>query len=238
MQNSIQSHYQQLGFNFDDNNNNNDVIDRTEEDGLMEATLKKKRGRKSKEDSKYKNPIDKDLLKEMLVDIDTKSANVSLYVRELNKVVDVIFNKHFSKYYTMREDLKSDAILALYNKRWFYDPTKDAYNFIYRIVRNEMTNKLSKLKRISLVDDYSPYDVRFNDDADVNEIPQNVLKWTDYMLGDVDFNCVNIPRKDALDVMVWLKIHENAQRTSAPSFIKPTAENINALYKLLKIIVG
>ena len=188
----------------------------------------------------YKHPIDKKLLKEMLIDTESKSPNVSAYIRELNKLCDVIFNKHFSKYYTMKEDLEGDAVLAVYNKRQYYNPEKDAYNFLYAIMRNEMTNKLSKLNRISLVDDYMPYDnaIERRNEDDMEDIPQNVLKWSDYMVGDIDFNWVRIPRKDVLELMVWLKLHERGQHPKiTPSYLKPTEENMNALYKLLKLIV-
>ena len=188
----------------------------------------------------YKHPIDKKLLKEMLTDTDGTSPNVSAYIRELNKLCDVIFNKHFSKYYTMKEDLEGDAVLAVYNKRKYYNPEKDAYNFLYAIMRNEMTNKLSKLNRISLVDDYMPYDnaIERRNEDDMDDIPQNVLKWSDYMVGDIDFNWVRIPRKDVLELMVWLKLHERGQHPKiTPSYLKPTEENMNALYKLLKLIV-
>lgn len=188
----------------------------------------------------YKHPIDKKLLKEMLTDTDCKSPNVSAYIKELNKLCDVIFNKHFSKYYTMKEDLEGDAIVAVYNKRQYYNPEKDAYNFLYAIMRNEMTNKLSKLNRISLIDDYMPFDnaIERRSTEDMEDIPQNVLKWSDYMVGDIDFNWVRIPRKDVLELMVWLKINERGQHPKiTPSYLKPTEENMNALYKLLKLIV-
>lgn len=188
----------------------------------------------------YKHPIDKKLLKEMLTDTDCKSPNVSAYIKELNKLCDVIFNKHFSKYYTMKEDLEGDAIVAVYNKRQYYNPEKDAYNFLYAIMRNEMTNKLSKLNRISLIDDYMPFDnaIERRSTDDMEDIPQNVLKWSDYMVGDIDFNWVRIPRKDVLELMVWLKINERGQHPKiTPSYLKPTEENMNALYKLLKLIV-
>lgn len=188
----------------------------------------------------YKNPIDKSLLKDMLTDLDYSSKNVSAYARELNKVADVIFNKHFSKYYTMKEDLESDAVLAVYNKRKYYNPDKDAYNFIYAIIRNEIQNKLSKLNRISLVEDYIAFDraVERNTD-DTGDIPQKVLKWTDYLLGDIDFNWVKIPKKDVLEVMTYLKIHERGQHPNClPSYLTPSVENMNALYKLLKLVIG
>lgn len=188
----------------------------------------------------YKHPIDKKLLKEMLTDTDCKSPNVSAYIKELNKLCDVIFNKHFSKYYTMKDDLEGDAIVAVYNKRQYYNPEKDAYNFLYAIMRNEMTNKLSKLNRISLIDDYMPFDnaIERRSTDDMEDIPQNVLKWSDYMVGDIDFNWVRIPRKDVLELMVWLKINERGQHPKiTPSYLKPTEENMNALYKLLKLIV-
>jgi DNA-binding transcriptional regulator GbsR (MarR family) len=188
----------------------------------------------------YKNPIDKSLLKDMLTDLDYSSKNVSAYARELNKVVDVIFNKHFSAYYTMKEDLEADAVLAVYNKRKYYNPNKDVWNFIYSIVRNEITNKLSKLNRILLVDDCVSMDRAVeHTDSYADEIPQKVLKWTDYMVGEVNFNYVKIPKKDILEVMVYLKIHERGQHPNClPVFLKPTVENMNALYKLLKLIIG
>ena len=191
-------------------------------------------------DRVYKNPIDKKLIKEMLTDTDCSSKNVSAYVRELNKLVDVVFNKHFSKYFTMKEDLEADAVLAVYNKRQYYNPNKDAYNFVYSILRNEITNKLSKLNRISLVEDYMPFDKPMGNDAyDTEDMPQKVLKWTDYMLGDVNFNYVKIPKKDILEVMVYLKIHERGQHPNClPTYLKPSVENMNALYKLLKLVIG
>lgn len=208
---------------------------------VMEKPKKKIREFKPSDDVSdriYKNPIDKKLLKEMLLDTDCKSSNVSAYVRELNKMVDVIFNKHFSKYYTMKEDLESDAVLAIYNKRQYYNPDKDAYNFIYAIMRNEITNKLSKLNRISLVEDYVPFESAVEKSSEENEIPEKIMKWTDYMLGDVDFNWVKIPKKEVLEVMVWLKIHERGQHPNClPSYLKPSVENMNSLYKLLKLII-
>jgi hypothetical protein len=66
-----------------------------------------------------------------------------------------------------------------------------------------------------------------------------VLKWADYLVGDEDFDYIKIPKKDVLEVMVWLKIHERGQQSRcAPTFISPTENNINALYKLLKLIIG
>ena len=223
---------------FDFGDSNNDVI----------VAPKKRRGRKPKtyqdnipvQDRVYKMPINKQLLKDMLLDIDSVADNKSDYVKELNKLVGVIFNKHFSKYYTMKEDLESDAILAVYNKRQYYNAEKDAYNFIYAIMRNEMTNKLSKLNRISLIDSYVTFsETSCTKESDSDSIPPNVLKWADYLVGDEDFDYIKIPKKDVLEVMVWLKIHERGQQNRcAPTFILPTENNINALYKLLKLIIG
>lgn len=254
MKKVYQNPIQQMWFDFGDvmekQEQPEDVMPEPECEKQIEADMEEKpyvnnRGKKYKPisdiaDRVYKNPIDKALIKELLTDTDCSSKNISAYVRELNKLVDVIFNKHFSKYFTMKEDLEADAVLAVYNKRQYYNPDKDAYNFVYSIMRNEMTNKLSKLTRISLVEDYVPFDRAVERDTDdMGEIPQKVLKWTDYMVGDVNFNYVKIPKKDILEVMVYLKIHERGQHPNClPTYLKPSVENMNALYKLLKLVIG
>lgn len=191
-------------------------------------------------EKKYKYKIDKKLLKECLVDFEGTSPNRILYVQELNKLIGVIFNKHFSKYAYMQEDLSGEAIAAVYSKREYYEPSRDAYNFMYAVIRNEIGNKILKYTKENLIEDYTCYSnmntgnkVEYYDD-----IPKMAAKYFDNLVGDVDMNYTVVEKRDVADLALYLKLNERKSRIhDAPEYVEVSQHTINVMYNLLKLAI-
>lgn len=177
---------------------------------------------------KYKYVIDKDLLTQFcLGDADVTAEQLA----EIEKVLTVVFIKHYSNYIG-NEDLKQWALLYVLQNRYKYDPSFSAYNFIYTGIRDEIGNKIKKYNKEVFTDDYATFDNR-SYDVDPEELPEEVRKFAPYLLGQKLFTKVRIPVNDVLPLMLFLKSASKKPLTKVPDFV---LDNENAVYILYKIL--
>lgn len=190
----------------------------------------------AQEQRRYKYKIDKRLLRECLVSDNADSR----CILELNKLVDTIFNKHFSKYVYMKEDLACDAVAAVYSKRSYYEPSRDAYNFLYAVIRNEIGNKILKYTKETLIEDYADYcNSSAGNKVDFYEdIPKRAAKYFDDLVGDSDSNYTVIERRDVPDLLLYLKLNERKSRVhEAPEYVELSQHTLNVMYELIRLIL-
>ena len=141
--------------------------------------------------------------------------------------------KHFSNYQT-DDDLIQFAFLAVLSRRKQYDPTYSAYSYIYTICRNEIGNNIAKLSRVVPVDTLNRVRGAITT-MDDSELPIEVAKFKDVLLGISEVNYVRISKKDALNLIIFLRLNENKVKTELPDYI-PDSKATRVLYKLLQEI--
>lgn len=188
---------------------------------------------------KYKYRIDKKLLRLCWAN-EVSSREAARAAAELKKFANVVLRRHFSNYTYMARDLISDAMAAIYNKRSYYDPTRDPYTLMYCIMRNEMGNKILKYSKEYLIDSYVDY-YNTNSTGKVEymyDIPKCASKYFDALVGDVDENYVVVPSKDVTDLLLYLKLNEHRSRIkAAPEFVEVEQHSVNVMYNLLKTVI-
>lgn len=184
---------------------------------------------------KYKFVINKKLLHEFLIDNSSNSRVNIMYLNELKKLIRTIFNRHFSKYFYMMQDLMGDAITAVFVKKSYYEPNRDAYNFLYAIIRNEIGNKILKYTKEHLIDSYAGFDNTPMKVDYFDDIPRTARKYVDELVGDIDANYAVVKDKDVLDLLIYLKMNERkGVLHHAPEYLELTQTSIDVLYELLR----
>jgi len=68
-------------------------------------------------------------------------------VLALNKVVEIVVNRHYSKYLEYVPEFRSVCYMKIFKVLPLYDPEKDIFTFLYTIVRNEIHNWLYFLNK-------------------------------------------------------------------------------------------
>lgn len=180
----------------------------------------------------YKIKVDKHLVRQFLLDAKVTKEEL----KEIDKVINIILIKYNSKYSYLFTELKQYALLAILMKKARFDPTKDAYNYIYTICRNEIGNTVLKLTKETFADDIKSYNeslIEWN----VAELPEEVERYRTKLIGAEDFKSVRIPKKDILPLILFLRMHESRRAVQLPSFLEETKTSVLILYKLLKELV-
>lgn len=177
---------------------------------------------------KYKYVINQEVLTDFCL---SDGEVTSEQLAEIEKVLTVVFIKHFSNYIG-NEDLKQWALLYVLANRHKYDPSFSAYNFIYTGIRNEIGNKIKKYSKEVFTEDYAAFDNRCYD-VDPEELPEEVRKYASYLLGQKLFVKKRIPVGDVLPLMMFLKQADKKPLMKVPDFV---LDNENAVFILYKIL--
>lgn len=132
------------------------------------------------------------------------SAATEAELAELNNLVTIIFNKYYSRYYYMFHDLRSWALLAIFERHDAYDNRYSCYNFAYQIIRNEMGNKISKYGRKEEYMDILPEESAGYDKPAANH--GGILDRYGRFLGGLEpFDVLTIPRADIFPLLVFIE---------------------------------
>lgn len=179
----------------------------------------------------YKIPINKDMLTQLFfVDNDKITSEM---LEELNKVINVVFIKHFSNY-SNNEDLRQQALLAVFEHKPKYDPSFSAYNYIYSICRNEIGNKIKKYGKETFVDDLLPYQRGFSDISG-DSLPPEVKRYFSYLAGMLPFRMVKVLKADVLPLILFLNLHDKQARPAkVPEFIEENPKSLGLMYRMLQ----
>lgn len=180
-------------------------------------------------EQQYKIPIDKEMLTKLfLVDNDKITSEM---LEELNKVINVVFIKHFSKY-AHNEDLRQSAILSVLEHKPKYDPSYPAYNYVYSICRNEIGNKIKKYGKETFVEDLIPFQKVYS--GGESELPPEIAKYYPYLAGIMPFCMVKIPKTDVLNLILFVNLHDKKVKPSrVPDFVEDDSKSLGLLYRLL-----
>ncbi len=183
-------------------------------------------------ENEYKFKIDKEILKDFFT---SEGDPTPEHLKEIKKVFNVVMIKHHSSQLKMSDELVGYAILALLERRKQYDPSYSAYNYIYSIFRNEVGNKLHKLQNPKefYMEDLLSFKERMVDTGK-DELPQEVQRYTEYLTGQKNYTFIRIPKKDVLDLLIFLRSFESKREVKVPEFILKSKGIIKVLYKLLK----
>lgn len=183
----------------------------------------------SQEERTYKVKIDKSILRELLTigipEIKDK------HLKELKKVISVVFIKHFNKYYYEHEELERFAILAVLERVVRYDPSLDAYGYIYTICRNEIGNKVLKLTKETFVDSYEPFNREYSEI--VSELPTEIRRFKTYLTGEKPFETLELTPECAINLSLYFNSNQKSRQLKVPSFILESPDIIQCMYKLL-----
>lgn len=178
----------------------------------------------------YKFKINKELLTQFFL---SDQPPTEEQLREVKKVFKVVMIKHYHKFNALSEDLIQYALLAILERRKSYDPSFSPYNYIYTTFRNEIGNKINKLNKEVYVEDILKLKVDIYDSTDA-ELPQEVQRYKNYLLGLEEFDFLRIPKKSALNLIIFLRMHESRREVEVPNFVLHGKNIIQVLYKLLK----
>lgn len=186
----------------------------------------------------YKIKIDKTLLEEFLLCEDDE-VNYTHFA-EIGKLMIIIMYKYYNRYRYMSEDICSAVIATMMERRKGFDPTKDAYNYLYTMARNEAGNIIYRsTKEFHVEDNMSVreegmYDL---DSLENTDVPPAVIRYVHYLTGEEDFTIRRISRTDVVDILLYMKINERKAVKPAPSYVAVDSRTVNVLYALLKTLL-
>ena len=163
-------------------------------------------------EQKYKVKVNKILIKEFFTTDPTKEC-----LDEVTKVINIILAKYYSKYWMWFDELRQIAVYAITIRREQYDITKDAYNYIYTVFRNEIGNKIISMSKETPVDEFLSHQSKVYDIIDA-ELPIEVSRYKDYFTGEKKFEMERIPNKDIIPLMFFARQFDSI-RTRVPEFI-------------------
>lgn len=125
-------------------------------------------------------------------------------INEVNKVITIVLHHYFSKYYRMYKELRSWAMLAILEKHQNYDPSWSSYNFVYRISRNEIGNKLSKYFKSSKEEYYDtiPEQGKY---TVISQPLESVSELTPYLSGEKGFEVLDVPKNLIFPLLVLVE---------------------------------
>lgn len=152
------------------------------------------------ETSRYRIQVNKSLIDSFFAKPYSEATQKEIV--EVNKVITIVLNHYYSKYYMMFRDLRSWVWSALCEKHKNYNPAFSSYNYVYKIARNEIGNKISKYfnSEKEMFTDQLP-EVKGSTSAALEGV-ESILP---YLSGDVRFTTVEVP-KDAIQPLLALSV--------------------------------
>ena len=164
----------------------------------------------------YKIKVDKQALNEMMVSTEQPTEH---QLKEFKKVVTIVVIKHFNKYMLQFEEFYQYAAAAVFERREKFDPTYQAYGYIYTVCRNEIGNKIKKHTREVIVEDILPLS---NVSCDIDytvTLPKEISKFKSYLTGEQEFESIEISKIECINLSVFLMMHQPL-RCKTPDFFQ------------------
>lgn len=77
-------------------------------------------------------------------------------------------------------------------------------------------------------------------DIDVEnlDLPTAIVKYAHYLSGEVDFTIKRVAKKDAIDILLFLKVNERKTIPKAPDFLLENKKSVDVLYKVIKDLIS
>lgn len=174
----------------------------------------------------YKYKIDQDLLTKFLLGDDSQDS-----LKELEKVVFVVLVKHYPNY-VQDSDLKQQAVLAVLSRRDSYDPSFSAYNYIYTICRNEISNKVRRSHRelpadniLTLAEGLTTFESA--------ELPTEIEKFRRYLTSEKSFTVLELTEKDAINLYIFINSIKKPRLKKVPEFYSNCPYLKELMYKFI-----
>lgn len=183
---------------------------------------------------KYKIKIDKEVLTDFFLNDQITDKHLS----EIRKVFNVVLIKHYSKYSINADELFQYAITAILERRDRYDQSFSAYNYIFTCFRNEVGNKINKLSREQLLEDILSFKESISTMEGTAELPLEISKYKDMLIGVEDFTIKRITKSDVLNLILFLRLYESKRQVKIPTFLEEHRNATQVLYKTLKELTG
>lgn len=178
-------------------------------------------------ENNYKYKIDQVALTSFFTDeVPTAAA-----LKAARMVITAVIIKHYAKYVTIEEDLRSLCIVKLLEMRNRYDLSFSAYNYAYTACRNEIGNYLNKRREL-IVEDILPIS-NASVDPSVVSLPGEINKFKGYLTGEKEFDLLELTPKEAVNLIVFCEINAPTRKITPPDFIANNRHAVQILYKLL-----
>ena len=140
-------------------------------------------------------------------------------IAEIYKVIQIVLNHYYSKYYCKFKELRSWAMLAILERHQNYNPVWSSYNFVYRIARNEIGNKLSKYGKEEFMEEL-PEDSK----QALPESMSSVEELLPYLSGDKFFKVLEVPKGLIVPLMTF--VMESTTSMSMDAIYKDIANTL------------
>lgn len=149
--------------------------------------------------NRYRINVNESLLDSFYAKPKDQATNKEL--NEVNKVITIVLNHYYAKYYRIFKELRAWAMLAILERHQNYDPAWRSYNFIYRISRNEIGNKISKYMKEEYVDEipeYGEYKLETRPLESVEEL-------LPYLSGDRSFKVIEVDTEMIVPLLAFVE---------------------------------
>ena len=175
--------------------------------------------------------LDKKCLSELFLS-DRPSQHV---IDNFRKLVNMIIAKHFSGYFSQREEFYHMALAYCLESRNLYDPSYSAYNYAYTKTRNVIGNYIHKKKEI-YVPEILPISNASISPSFYVELPSGLSKLSPYLLGKQTYSMIEISQKQVIDLLYFCLSHHQERLPKLPSHVKNGNKDLQILYKIASII--
>lgn len=144
----------------------------------------------------YRVKIDKSKLKEFFT---TPLSSVTKEQKqEVEKVITAVLIHHYQKYYYQFRELRSLALLYVCERHDRFNPSMDAYNYMYTAIRNCIGNHVGR--KSSKMEDFC--DILPDRPIDFSEEQEEALnKYRKFLASEEHFTFVKVDKADVLDLL-------------------------------------
>lgn len=150
--------------------------------------------------------IDEELLKSFFSH--PVDAITTQEVNEVRKVIGIVLNTYFSKWYAYYDDLFSWVLSALLEKHGIYNPEYRAYTFIYTIARNEAGNKIAKHFKEVLLEEYPDVESTVIHESRT----EGVRAFLPYLSGEKKYGMIGVPQDMVLPILKFAAHGKNPRK--------------------------
>lgn len=123
-------------------------------------------------------------------------------IRELNKMIMVVINKHYLKYRRHERELRALCMLAILDRHPRFNPKFRAFNYLYTLCRNEIGNKIAKYSREEFSDDMAG---EYDRAVELPESFDGIQPVLPYLTGEKGFTQVVIPKGCLFDLLTFIE---------------------------------
>ena len=203
----------------------------------MESKYMTDKELKEERQALYKIKINKEILYEFLLCDEDELGQI--HIDEVYKVLNIVFNKYSSSYSYMKKEVCAQAFATMLDRRAGYNPDMCPYNFLYTMARNEIGNVIYRWTKESHSEDDLNYREPGHDIETENlDLPASIVKYAHYLSGEMDFTVKRISKKDAVDILIFLRLNERKPQQKAPDMLRDKKNAVDVLYRIIRELIS